>query len=290
MANLKTITEESQYKAELEAAGSRLVVVDFMAEWCQPCLRMGPVLKEFALRYPNAVFLKVDVDQQADIASRENVSSLPTFILFKLKCKIDQMKGADAVGLEAKIKEHYVSGDGDGSGGDSAVPGQLDLTAFIVKSNCECLNEDNQFTWENALKNDDSVLKSDCDEQIILGLSFRTNVKLHSLVIRGPRSCGPKTVKLFSNLTNGLDFDSAQSKEPTQTIIMTEDDIEQGKPQTLKYVKFQNVHNVTMFIQDNQEGTELTEVTRVQFFGSPISITNMEEFKRVSGTKGEAHF
>ena len=58
----------------------------------------------------------------------------------------------------------------------------------------------------------------------------------------------------------------------------------------LKYVKYQNVRNITVFIKDNQSGEEQTEIKRLMFLGTPISTTNMEEFKRVAGKKGEAHF
>ena len=46
---------------------------------------MGPVFKEFAIRYPNALFLKIDVDECQDVAAQEGVTSMPTFFLFKAK-------------------------------------------------------------------------------------------------------------------------------------------------------------------------------------------------------------
>jgi thiol-disulfide isomerase/thioredoxin len=290
-SNLKTVRDLPHYKAELESAGIRLVVADFTATWCQPCQRMGPVFKEFALRYPNAVFLKIDVDECQDVAAQEGVTSMPTFFLFKAKCKVDSVRGADPNGLEAKIKQHYVPGEEDGGSGDSSlVPGQLDLTSLIAKSECECLNDDDEHPWENMLKSDDSMARSDCDEQLIVGITFNQNVKLHSLVVRAPENSGPKTIKLFANAMHGLDFDSAEKKEPTQALTLTAEDVQEGKPVALKYVKFQNVRNVTVFIKDNQGGEEQTEIKRFMFLGTPISTTNMEEFKRVAGKKGEAHF
>ncbi|KAF2358305.1 PITH domain [Trinorchestia longiramus] len=57
----------------------------------------------------------------------------------------------------------------------------------------------------------------------------------------------------------------------------------------LKYVKFQNVQNLTIFIQDNQSGDEVTRVNSIQVIGSPMQTTNMSDFKRVAGKKGESH-
>ena len=46
-----------------EAPGDKLAVVDFTATWCNPCKQIAPVFAAFATKYPNAFFLKVDVDK-----------------------------------------------------------------------------------------------------------------------------------------------------------------------------------------------------------------------------------
>lgn len=69
---------------------------------------------------------------------------------------------------------------------------------------------------------------------------------------------------------------------------VTPQDLE-GVPVNLKYVKFQNVQNVQLFIKDNQGGGELTQIDHLAILGSPICTTNMSEFKRVAGKKGESH-
>jgi signal transduction histidine kinase len=64
----------------------------------------------------------------------------------------------------------------------------MDLNAMINKAQCECLNQSDDHTWENVLNTSPSVLlKSDCDEQLILFISFNQTVKLHSIVIQGPQ-------------------------------------------------------------------------------------------------------
>lgn len=57
----------------------------------------------------------------------------------------------------------------------------------------------------------------------------------------------------------------------------------------LKFVKFQSVQNIQLFIKDNQSGGDVTQIDHLVLYGSPISTTNMGEFKRVAGKRGESH-
>ncbi|MFH0942443.1 MAG: thioredoxin [Chloroflexota bacterium] len=60
------------------------VLVDFWAPWCRPCLMLAPVLKDLAGEYQGKIdFAKLDVDQNPKTASRYQVMSIPTVIVFK---------------------------------------------------------------------------------------------------------------------------------------------------------------------------------------------------------------
>ena len=81
MAEL-TITKEN-FASEV-LASDKPVLIDLWAEWCGPCRMMAPVVAELAEDYAGRVRVgKVNVDEQADIAVRYGVSSIPTLLLFK---------------------------------------------------------------------------------------------------------------------------------------------------------------------------------------------------------------
>jgi len=62
----------------------RPVIVDFHALWCSPCKMQSPILKEVAAELGDSVrIIKIDVDANNQIASRYNVQSVPTIIVFK---------------------------------------------------------------------------------------------------------------------------------------------------------------------------------------------------------------
>ena len=60
------------------------VLVDLWAAWCKPCLMLAPILDELAEEYEGRIsFVKVDVDQNPKTATRYNIMSIPTLLIFK---------------------------------------------------------------------------------------------------------------------------------------------------------------------------------------------------------------
>ncbi len=84
------------------------VLVDFWADWCMPCKMMAPVMEELAQAYTGkALFGKVNVDENPQIASRYGIMSIPHFLIFKNGTRVEKIVGA--VGrdpLENAIKKY----------------------------------------------------------------------------------------------------------------------------------------------------------------------------------------
>jgi thioredoxin 1 len=70
------------------------VIVDFWAEWCGPCKAIGPALEELAVEKPNVRIVKLNVDENPEIAGKFGIRSIPALILFKGGEAVSQRVGA----------------------------------------------------------------------------------------------------------------------------------------------------------------------------------------------------
>ncbi|TSJ47778.1 thioredoxin [Fluviicola chungangensis] len=86
----------------------RPVLVDFFAEWCGPCKTMKPILEDLKSKLGNsASVLKVDVDKNPHAASKYQIKSIPTLILFKKGQPVWRQSGVvQANQLAQIIKQH----------------------------------------------------------------------------------------------------------------------------------------------------------------------------------------
>ncbi|XP_050886478.1 PITH domain-containing protein At3g04780 isoform X1 [Lathyrus oleraceus] len=162
--------------------------------------------------------------------------------------------------------------------------GQVDLLDFIDWTGVECLNQSTTHSLPNAIKQgyreDEGLhLESDADEQLLLYIPFTQVIKLYSFVIKGPEDEGPKTVKLFSNKEH-MGFSNVNDYPPSDTAVLSPENLK-GKPVLLKYVKFQNVRSLTIFIEDNQTDSEITKVQKILLIGSTVETTDMKGLKKI---------
>ena len=119
---------------------------------------------------------------------------------------------------------------------------------------------------------------------MILHIAFDEFVKVKSIkfvAFNGgvdPES-NPSKVHLFVNREN-LGFEDCDDVDPTQTLHLTAEDLKEGAPPiNLKYVLFQRVTSVTIFIEDNQGG-EITALGGLELYGRPLLNTNMANLKK----------
>ena len=88
------VTDAKTWETDV-ISSDKPVFVDFWAEWCGPCRMVGPVVEELAGDYDGKVnFVKVNVDQAGELASKYNVFSIPTLILLHKGKVIAQQVGS----------------------------------------------------------------------------------------------------------------------------------------------------------------------------------------------------
>jgi thioredoxin 1 len=84
------------------------VFIDFFAEWCMPCVMMGPVMEDLSEEFEGKVkFAKVNIEDNPEIASKFNIHSIPNFVLLKDGKIVEQVMGAmSQEDLSGIIKEY----------------------------------------------------------------------------------------------------------------------------------------------------------------------------------------
>lgn len=72
--------KDENFEEEIQ---SGVVLVDFYADWCGPCKMLGPVLEEVSREHPELSIIKVNVDENEELARMYAVMSIPTILLFR---------------------------------------------------------------------------------------------------------------------------------------------------------------------------------------------------------------
>lgn len=89
--------------SEIPQDGS--VVIDFFATWCGPCKHIAPKFEELSKMYTHVTFLKVDVDESAELAEKFDVRAMPTFVFLKNGRIYKKIEGADIRGIGQTLED-----------------------------------------------------------------------------------------------------------------------------------------------------------------------------------------
>jgi len=161
----------------------------------------------------------------------------------------------------------------------------VDLSDFIDKSGCYARNEASGYPMSNLFIGDSRLgCRSDADEQLILHIAFQEFVKIKTIKFvsfndgRDPE-CNPTTVKVYVNREN-LGFEDIEDVDPTQVFDLTDEDLRESSDAIpTKFVKFQRVKTLTLFVEDNNGG-DVSALGMLRLTGRTVGTTNMSDFKK----------
>ncbi len=86
---VKHITEK-EFDQEIKEG---IVLVDFYADWCGPCKMLAPILETLASKHSKVKVLKVNVDEEQELAMKYSIMAIPTLIVYKDGKQADVRQG-----------------------------------------------------------------------------------------------------------------------------------------------------------------------------------------------------
>jgi len=313
--SITKITKDEDFQPFISSSPGKIFVIDFYADWCGPCKNISPYFEQLANTFADqAIFGKVDIDSCSNVATLFRVSGIPYFVIFKDGKEVDNLRGANKDGLKSMIEKNLSSSKNVNSSNSAqssssnlipsqpqnvkifGIPKAFDLTSKIDKKMSECLNEDTSHPWTNILENNDACLKSDCDEQLLIRITFIDSVKLYGIKIVGSAiENAPDKIRILINQVVPLDFDTAENastsgnKSSAFDFDLSKDSLSETTDAiNLPKLKFSQVNNITIFLPSNFNEDEVTILKRLVLIGQTNQAkTNMDEFKRVQGQVGE---
>ncbi|MEB3339662.1 thioredoxin [Okeania sp.] len=109
MSAAEPVTDSSFQEEVLES--ELPVLVDFWAPWCGPCRMVTPVVDEISVQYEGKIkVVKVNTDENPNVASQYGIRSIPTLMIFKAGQRVDMVVGAVPKTTLTKTLEKHLDG------------------------------------------------------------------------------------------------------------------------------------------------------------------------------------
>ncbi|XP_017122924.1 thioredoxin-2 [Drosophila elegans] len=107
------VDSKSSYDKLLDDAGpNKHVLVEFYASWCGPCAMIGPRLEQLAVEYASRMMiLKIDVDNNEELALQYEISSMPTFLIIKNHVTLIQFVGSNVDRVVSTVEKYVGRAD-----------------------------------------------------------------------------------------------------------------------------------------------------------------------------------
>lgn len=100
-----TVNSPSELDSQIKDAGDKWIVIMFTSPSCSACRYIYPTVTQLAKDYENKLkFIRVDINQNSELAHRYHIHMLPTFQFIHLGRTVDKLCGSDAKALGDKIK------------------------------------------------------------------------------------------------------------------------------------------------------------------------------------------
>lgn len=136
-------------------------------------------------------------------------------------------------------------------------------------------------------------IESDVDNQLMLYVPFTSNLKIHTIQITSCVSgdedddeapVRPKTFHIWTNRQHNLGFEEAEDIPSTQTIELKPSDWDEQTATAkleLRFVKFQNVYSLVIFVADAEGDSEKTRIDRIRFIGETGEKREMGKLEKI---------